>query len=74
MRRNSSFELIQKPWLLAESFQNQLAEQRVGPGEPSARELLRVVLVERFVHEAGPGVRPLQRVQAKTDFPVVRAG
>src|SRR5438067_1133460 len=33
-------------------FQDQLAEERVGPGKPGAREFLWVVLIERLVHES----------------------
>src|SRR5436305_12054270 len=55
-------------------FQDQLAEERVGPGEPDAREFLWVVLIERLVHESRSGMRGLKHPQAKQNLVVTSAG
>ena len=57
--------LIQQLRAFLEYLQNQLAEQRVGPGEPGAGEAARVVLVEGLVHEAGARVALLQQDEAR---------
>src|ERR1039457_5459305 len=48
--------LIQDVWAFFIALEDQLAEDRVGPGEPLAGVLVRVVLVKCLVHEAGAGV------------------
>ena len=54
--------------------EDQLPEQRVLPCEPRARELVRVVHIERFVHEARPGVGRHQHFDTAFDLRVVRRG
>ena len=55
-------------------FQNQLAEERVGPGEPGAREFLWVVLIERLVHESRSGMRGFEHPETKQNLVVTSAG
>ncbi len=43
--------------------EDQLREQRVGPAEPGTGEPPWIRRVERLVHQAGPGMRPLQDVE-----------
>src|SRR5215831_12984300 len=65
--------LLQHGVTLLIQLQNQLAKQRVGPGEPCAGEFLWVVLVESFVHKARAGVGGFQHSQAQTNLVVTRA-
>src|ERR1700690_3430148 len=69
-----AFALVQHIRAFLVALEDQLAEDRVGPGEPGARELARVVLVKRFVHEASAGVSLLQREKHLAHFLVFHAG
>src|ERR1035441_8104968 len=69
----ASPRLIEQMWPVLVHLQDELPEGGVGPGEPGAGELLRVVLVEGFVDEAGAGVRPLKSVEAKANLAIIGA-
>src|SRR2546425_12568630 len=55
-------------------FQDQLAEERVGPGKPGAGEFLWVVLIERLVHESGSVMRGLKHPETRQNLVVTGAG
>ena len=48
-----------------------LSEQRVDPRKPGAGEFGRIILVERFVHESGIGIRVAKHLDTFADFLVV---
>src|ERR1051325_4096001 len=50
----------QQGWLPLRQFDDQFAEQRIGPGIPGPGEMRRIVLVESLVHEAAAGMRGIQ--------------
>ena len=56
------------------NLQHQLAEERVRPGEPGARELLGIVPIKRFVHEACSRVGRLEHPEAEKNLAIVAAG
>src|SRR6266404_2167125 len=56
------------------NLQHQLAEERVRPREPRPRELLRIIPIKRFMHEARSRVRRLEPPEAGTNLSVVAAG
>src|SRR6185369_15252804 len=62
---------VQQLRSFAESLQNKFSENGVGPGEPGARELLRVVLVKRLVNETRTGVSFLKSRQTLLDLAVL---
>src|SRR5215469_11907779 len=57
-------------WTFAECFPNELAEERVSPRKPRTRELLRVIFVESFVHEACASVCAPQSIQTLLDLAI----
>src|ERR1035438_921083 len=65
--------LIEQMWPVLVYLQDELAEGGVGPGEPSASELLRVVLVEGFVDEPSAGVGALQGAEAEANLAIICA-
>ena len=73
-RNLSAARLLQQLRAFVKGFPEEFAEDGVGPGKPRAGELLRVVLVEGFVDEAGAGVRAAEYVEALVDFFVACGG
>src|ERR1039457_1677656 len=69
----ASPRLIEQMGPLLVHLQDELAEGGVCPGEPGAGELLRVVLVEGFVDEAGACVRPLEGREAEANLAIICA-
>ena len=56
------------------ALKNQLAKERVGPGEPGPGKLGGVIFIKGFMDEAGAGMGLLQGHEALAHFLVVRAG
>src|ERR1700761_9281948 len=55
-------------------MQDQFAEERVGPGEPGAREVLGIVLLEGLMEKMGTRGRVAQSAEAGADLLIVGAG
>jgi hypothetical protein len=60
---------IQKSRTFFKDGENQFTENGVGPSEPGASEFLRVVLVERLVHETRAGVSFFAEWSGIGEFP-----
>lgn len=72
--QNRKFCLISRYPLnqpLIHRLADQRSEQAVGPGEPLAREVGRVIRVEAFVHVAGIGIGPDQHIDQLLDLLIV---
>ena len=63
----------QQARVLGLQFEDEFSEQGIGPGEPFPREAVGIVTRERFVDEAGAGVRPLKSVEAKANLAIIGA-
>jgi hypothetical protein len=50
---------------------NQFAEQSVLPGEPRSGEIVRVIHIERLVHEAGAGISSHNHLDAPLNFSIL---
>src|SRR6202167_6824283 len=61
----------QQRWTLRRQLDDELAEERIGPGEPGTSKAECVVFPERFMHEAGAGGGIAQPVQALANLAIV---